>query len=112
MDSQLRRRLWTRGGVAAVALAWMLTAPPAQASLDKSFGTGGIATVSGINSGKLEFPTSVVIQPGGKVLMAGGASPGPGKDDFGLARLNRDGTLDTSFGPDHNGKVHTSLGGT
>ena len=82
--------------------------------LDPSFGTGGIVNVNfaGFTYG-LGLAISNV-QPDGKILVAGEASndvPGQpsGDGDVALARLNADGTLDTTFGS--GGKVTASFGG-
>ena len=74
-------------------------------SLDASFGSGGI--VSTVVGPFLEsIPYALVLQPDGK-LVAAGQSPRncPDTDavtcsmgEFGLARYNTDGSLDTSFG--------------
>ena len=53
-------------------------------------------------------PNSVLIQPDGKIVVAGSAIDGTsvyGRADFGLARYNSDGSLDLSFG--EGGKVIT-----
>ena len=44
--------------------------------------------------------TSVALQSTGKIIVAGVANEGSGASEFGIARLNRDGALDTSFGVD------------
>jgi uncharacterized delta-60 repeat protein len=60
----------------------------ASGSLDSSFGSGGIVATS--------FPatSTEVIQPDGKIVVAGG----DGSTAWALARYNANGTLDTSFG--------------
>jgi uncharacterized delta-60 repeat protein len=60
-------------------------------SLDSSFGSGGRE----ILSPELAFGSAVglVVQPDGKIVIAGDAS-----SSLSLARLNGDGSLDTSFG--------------
>jgi len=58
-------------------------------TLDSSFnGTGIVTTPIGISA----FGTGIVLQPDGKIVVAGGSD-----GDFALARYNSDGTLDTSF---------------
>ncbi len=71
-------------------------------SLDTSFGTAGLVTT---DFGGLFFETAraITLQPDGKVVAAGGVT-----GDFGLARYNPDGTLDTTFGV--GGKVVTDFG--
>jgi uncharacterized delta-60 repeat protein len=66
-------------------------------TLDVTFGTGGKV--------KTDFPTlaavasAVVVQPDGKILVAGGAFPNfTFLGDVKLVRYNPDGTLDSSFG--------------
>jgi uncharacterized delta-60 repeat protein len=60
-------------------------------TLDSSFGSGGIVKTS--FGGTEAQASSVIIEPGGKILV-GGAADG----EFALARYNSNGTLDTSFG--------------
>lgn len=76
----------------------------ADGSTDTNFGSGGIAMVD--FSGKFDVGTSVALQPDGKILVAG-YSVISGYQ-FSLARLNSDGTLDTTF--DGDGKVTSDLG--
>ncbi|WP_048439208.1 hypothetical protein [Caenimonas sp. SL110] len=77
----------------------------ADGTLDTSFnGTGKILVQLGSN---FESATSVTLQPDGKIVVAG-YSYNVGAPDFGVLRLNADGTLDTSF----NGTVANTLGGT
>jgi len=62
-------------------------------TLDTGFGTGGKVT---INLGNSDFAEGLTIQSDGKILVTGTAGINGG--DVGLARLNTDGTLDTTFG--------------
>jgi uncharacterized delta-60 repeat protein len=74
--------------------------------LDTTFGTGGKTTLS---FGPLTADTSAItVQADGKVVMVGRASDG----DLALARLNANGTPDTTFGPTHNGEVVTGYAGS
>src|SRR5436305_13342548 len=106
--SHLRRSavLLALAGAAAV---------PAQAgakTLDQTFGNHGIVTVGGSGPGSPESARAIVVQ-GGKLLTAGLAEgPSASDSDFGLVRLNGDGSLDTTFGPGHDGKASASFGGT
>jgi uncharacterized delta-60 repeat protein len=62
--------------------------PPANGSLDLSFGNSGkVSTAFGGDD------TAMALQGDGKIVMVGGSS-----SDFVLARYNADGVLDTSFG--------------
>jgi len=75
--------------------------------MDAPFGVGGKVTTD-FNGGEDEA-LSVAIEPSGRIVLAGLAEPDPSTHewDFGLARYNVDGSLDSSFGV--GGKVVTSL---
>jgi uncharacterized delta-60 repeat protein len=76
-------------------------------TLDAGFGNAGeVITTLGTNVGSAA--RSVVVQPDGKILVAGFAGSG-GSQEFALARYNPDGTLDAGFGS--GGSVLTNLGG-
>lgn len=66
----------------------------ANGTLDTTFGTGGLAAA---DSGATEIGDGLVVQPNGKLLVAGWTNEVPAHD-FILARFNPDGTHDTSFG--------------
>jgi uncharacterized delta-60 repeat protein len=73
---------------------------PAGGLLDPTFGTGGIVNLpSATDNGA----TAVAVQPDGKVVVAGAvnrrasASSFSSGDSISVQRLNRDGTLDTTF---------------
>src|SRR3954453_23200558 len=73
-------------------------------SLDASFGTNGKVTTD--FPGLVAAISAVVVQPDGKIVVAGGAYPlFTFTGDFKVARYNPDGTLDTSFG---NGGIVTT----
>ncbi len=63
-------------------------------SLDTTFGNGGHVTIN--TPGTNEQATSVTIQNDNKIVVAGFATIG-GDDDFVVARLNPNGSLDTTF---------------
>jgi uncharacterized delta-60 repeat protein len=71
-------------------------------SIDASFGNGGTVLTSfgGVNSAG----SDVVVQPDGKIVAVGFAA-----GDFGIARYNTNGSLDSTFG--NGGLVMTDLGG-
>jgi uncharacterized delta-60 repeat protein len=69
-------------------------------SLDESFGRNGKVRT---NFQGLASANEVVVQPDGKIVVAGGA-----QGYFALARYTSDGRLDGSFG--HGGKVLTDFG--
>lgn len=77
-------------------------------SLDETFGDGGVSKVA--FGTKNDNCFSVIQQADGKLVVAGEADIAGGSDkaDFAIARLNSNGSLDTSFGT--NGKVTTGFG--
>jgi uncharacterized delta-60 repeat protein len=82
----------------------------ADGSPDTAFGGGGEVM---INFGAQDFCEDVVQQPDGKLVVVGTRRPEgntSGDSDFAVARLNTDGSLDTSF--DNDGKLTTGFGGT
>src|SRR5262249_55680148 len=75
-------------------------------TLDSSFGVGGKVTT---DFGLTDQASSVVVQPDGKIIVAGGTFLNfPADGQFALARYNSDGSLDISFGV--GGLVRTSFG--
>lgn len=75
--------------------------------LDSNFGAGGVLMTDFGGSDRFH---GAVIQPDGKIIAAGGSWIG-GDGNLALVRYNTDGTLDTTFGIDGNGKVITDVGG-
>ena len=59
-------------------------------------------------NGSHDTAWAVVIQPDGKIVVAGETHNGTDQD-FALARYNADGSLDTGFGPAGTGKVTTGF---
>jgi uncharacterized delta-60 repeat protein len=81
--------------------------------LDQSFGSGGMTRIG--FGGRRSWANALALQADGKIVVAGGASPGVAADpaataDFALARLNRDGSRDGSFAT--GGIATTDFGGT
>jgi uncharacterized delta-60 repeat protein len=74
-------------------------------ALDTSFNTTGTATID-FGAGIAVSASDVAVQPDGKTVVVGHSSTG----DIALARFNIDGTLDTTFGANHNGRVLTHVG--
>lgn len=72
---------------------------------DGTFGTNGRVTTAFGQNG--DVAKAVIVLPDGK-LLAGGTVFAGGNGNFGLARYNADGTLDTSF--NSTGKVVTDIG--
>jgi uncharacterized delta-60 repeat protein len=110
---------WVRRAVATVAtvasVVGFLAAPAASAapapagaagSFDTTFGSGGVATVT-VAGTTLSAMTKVVVQPDGKLLV-GGLQPGT-TNSVTVARLNSNGTIDTTFGAP-NGWVKPGMG--
>jgi len=75
-------------------------------TLDNSFGTNGKVTTDFL--GDYDYGTSMVLQPDGKILIAGGLIRGKGNFDFATLRYNIDGTLDNTFNGD--GRSITTIG--
>jgi uncharacterized delta-60 repeat protein len=69
-------------------------------------GTGKVLT--DFAGGSDDGAQSVVLQPDGKIVVAGYSTPADGDPNFAVARYNADGSLDTTFGG--TGKVTTDLG--
>src|SRR4051812_42222373 len=74
-------------------------------ALDTSFNDDGKATID-FGGGVKVSANDVAVQTDGKTVVAGDASNG----NLALARFNIDGSLDTTFGANHDGKVLTHLG--
>lgn len=66
-------------------------------SLDSTFGTNGVV-VSELEEGWDSEANAVVLQPDGKVVVAGSIGGGGFRTDVALARYNADGSHDTGFG--------------
>jgi uncharacterized delta-60 repeat protein len=82
-------------------------------NLDASFDGDGKQTVAfDLGGGNEDRATSVLIQSDGKILAGGFAHRALGADiDFAMARLNSDGTLDSTFDGDGRATVAFDLGG-
>jgi uncharacterized delta-60 repeat protein len=99
------------GKIVAIGASWSSTVDFSLArfnsdgSLDTTFGTDG-KVLTTIGSG-VDYGSAVVIQEGGKIVVAGYSNNGS-NDDFALVRYNSDGNLDPTFGT--GGKVTTPIG--
>jgi uncharacterized delta-60 repeat protein len=82
------------------------TGRAASEQLDPSFGFGGKITTDFFNF--VDEAHDLAVQPDGKIVAVGTASPGTFHDFFGVARYNADGRLDISFGTV--GEVVTDFG--
>lgn len=113
----MRRAAWlTTTTVLLATHASHVNAIPAQipGDLDLSFAGGaGSITSLAIGGGAHDHLTAMAVQPDGKIVLAGYCD-GLNSQDFCVARINSDGTLDVSFvGPNGNGggKVVLDVGG-
>jgi uncharacterized delta-60 repeat protein len=81
---------------------------------DSAFDGDGKLTSPGLSGAGIEYAQDVVVQPGGKVVVAGTArSPSvPDARNFLIARYTNTGALDTSFGLAGGGATELDLGGT
>jgi len=80
----------------------------ADGALDGGFGSGGLLDINaGASANASSEAHALLIQPDGKLLVAGYAS-GTSNSDFLVMRLHADGTFDTTFGT--NGIVRTPIG--
>jgi uncharacterized delta-60 repeat protein len=74
---------------------------------DASFGQG--TSVATVDFGGFDTLSGMVLQPDGKIILAG-STDARGGSDVAVARLNTDGSLDETFGQD--GKAIIDLGGS
>lgn len=85
-------------------------------STDTSFGTVGRTCLApALTSGATSFTTSGQVLADGRILLAGvSVHSGGSAADMSVARLLADGTLDTAFGPNHDGWAFVAFdqGGT
>jgi uncharacterized delta-60 repeat protein len=84
-------------------------------ALDPGFGEGGFVVLPNFYpASPFDSGAKVLIQDDGKILVigrAGGDASGIWRSAFLAVRLNPDGSLDTSFGPDHDGYFIFPWGG-
>ena len=83
-------------------------------ALDSSFSGDGMTTVSFASGNFDDFHgRAIAIQPDGKIVVAGYTRNSTNSDeDFAIARLNTDGSLDQSFSSDGKTTVAFDLGGS
>ncbi|WP_152052615.1 FG-GAP-like repeat-containing protein [Tautonia marina] len=85
----------------------------ASGHLDPTFSGDGIASVSFFPGGtSREVAQGVTLQSDGKIVVVGSVQQAAGDYDFGIVRLNANGTLDTSFSGDGRQLVSFNLGGS
>lgn len=90
--------------IASVSYVFAITRYERDGTLDAQFGKGGKVRL-GFSAGGDDSAADVAIQPDGKIVVVGSSYV---LDSFALARLDPNGSLDTSFGGD--GRVTTSVG--
>jgi uncharacterized delta-60 repeat protein len=102
-EKWMRRAVLTLVGC-AVSVAWTSNALAQFAgALDTTFGVGGKVTSALQYAGASSDARAVLVQPDGKIIVAGTCDAGA-NPDFCLSRLNSDGSLDLTFdGPDASG---------
>ncbi|UQA95610.1 NHL repeat-containing protein [Streptomyces halobius] len=93
------------GGTAQFALARYNP----DGSLDATFGNGGKVQFRFFDAPNTQFARNVFVQSDGKVLVSGLAGPNEQTASAAVARLNPDGSLDTTFGGG-DGKVTLNIG--
>lgn len=82
----------------------------AAGGFDSSFSDDGRTTVD-FGPNFTVSARAAAVQPDGRTVVVGRAWPtGPGRIGFAVARLNLDGSLDTTFGPTRNGTAVTYIG--
>jgi uncharacterized delta-60 repeat protein len=71
----------------------------ANGTIDYDFGYLGRKTIAfDLGGGNNDWATAVAIDAQGRIVVAGTVERGGGNYDFGICRLNPDGSLDTTFG--------------
>ncbi len=93
--------------VLLICTIFTVSAFAADGDLDTSFGTGGFVNET-FHNFFLSRHNSVVIQPDGKIIVAGQSITSTFVSDFTLVRYNPNGTPDESFGT--GGKLYADVG--
>ncbi len=80
-------------------------------SVDTSFGNGGYQTIAfdlgGPSGDNTDMVNSIVVQKDGSILLAGASAMATSTQiSMSIARLLPNGQLDSSFGPNQDGRVH------
>lgn len=79
---------------------------------DSTFGTLGKVLIAFDGGGEdVDIGTDVALQKDGKIVVVGAAEAANSKMDFAIARINSDGTLDSTFDGDGKTTVAYDLGG-
>ncbi len=88
----------SRRGAVSSAFAVVRLGP--NGAPDPTFGGGGRVVVEVGGAGNVDFDPAVTVQPDAKVLLAGGVFGQGVRQPGALVRLNRNGSLDPTFGGD------------
>ena len=76
-------------------------------TVDNTFGTSGVTKINFNNTSVEDAAKAIAFQSDGKIIVAGSFATASSRE-FALARLNKNGTVDNSFGT--SGKVTTLIG--
>lgn len=88
------------GNIYEFAVARFNTNGTLDTTFNQTGGQPGTAFTPSINGFNIEnFAISAVLQSDGKIVVAGYTNIGGNSYEFGIARFNSDGTLDTTFNP-------------
>lgn len=79
---------------------------------DIDFGNNGKVTTPIGTASTYDFTRDLVIQPNGKILLAGSSYSSGTASDYLVVRYHSDGTIDNTFGSNANGIVTTSVAST
>jgi uncharacterized delta-60 repeat protein len=96
-------------GSGPTATDWILARYLPSGALDPTFGTGG-RVITDFYGSFDDNATGVALQPDGKIIVVGQTHDPSTGENVAMARYNTDGSLDSSFGPMHNGRVVTHSG--
>ena len=89
-----------RTAASSLSVSWAAVVRlDADGSLDSTFGQGGVSLVSfGYHGSQVSSAAGGAIQPDGKIVVFGSSGPQPFGTAMAAARLDADGSLDSSFG--------------
>ncbi|HEY0544993.1 MAG TPA: FG-GAP-like repeat-containing protein [Pyrinomonadaceae bacterium] len=104
-------KILVAGGIAGERpISFALARYNADGSLDQTFGTGGFATLGPQTFVVIQSDSNaLVVQPDGKIVVAGFVTIYPNGDKFAIARFNPNGSLDQSFGTNGSFITTTSM---
>jgi len=85
-------------GISVQKTAFCVMRLLANGQADNSFGTGGVAITHVTSGFGADIPQAMLLQPDGKIVVAGTCNSVAGGDDFCLVRHLASGALDSTFG--------------